>query len=82
MHALKYQKSHEVEHWSAVKKPFCQLGRMLGVVFGFSIPFTAAASGLKLVHPLQSVHPIVIMRIFLQFRNENLFRHEIFRNFC
>ena len=43
-------------------KPFCQLGRMLGVVVGCSIPSTAAASGLELcsVRPIQSALPIVI----------------------
>ena len=39
---------------------------MLGVILGCSIPFTAAASGLELVHPLQSALPIVIVSIFIQ----------------
>ena len=36
------------------------------MVFGCSISSTAAASGLELVHPIQSVLPIVIVRIFIQ----------------
>ena len=66
MHALKHQKIHEVEHWSPVKKTFCQLGRMLGVILGYSIPSTAAASGLEFVHPIESALPIVIVRIFIR----------------
>ena len=49
-----------------MKKLFCQLGRMLGVILGCSIPSTAAASGLELIHPVQSALSIVIVRIFIQ----------------